>query len=100
MKHWISSGAALLYTFRKQTLIEISEDITYDNYPNKNEIMEGYATDGIKSFPLIINWQYVDMNKDGKWDQFRLNWFEPNAIVKRTMFCSIPDSIDINVQSQ
>lgn len=100
MKHWISTDVALMYTFRKQTLLEISEDFTYDKYPSKNEIMEGYTNDGIKNFPMVINWQYVDLDKDGKWDQFRLNWFEPNAFAKRTMFCTIPDSTDINIPSQ
>jgi len=62
--------------------------------------MEGYTTDGIKNFPMVINWQFVDLNKDGDWDQFRLNWFEPNAYFKRTMYCNIPDSVDIKIPSQ
>ena len=78
-------------TSRKQTLLLVSEDSTYDKHPSKNEIMEGYTSDSIKSFPMVINWQYVDLDHDGVWDQFRLNWFEPNAIVKRTTFCTIPD---------
>ena len=100
MKHWYSSDYGTLTTFRKQTLIDKSNGETYDKFPSKNEIMEGYGTDGIKNFPMVINWQYVDLNNDGKWDQFRLNWFEPNAKAKRTMFCTIPDSLDINIPSQ
>lgn len=100
LKHWFSNDYGILTTFRKQTLIEKSEGETYDKFPSNNEVMEGYATDGIKYFPMVINWQYVDLNKDGKWDQFRLNWFEPNANAKRTMFCTIPDSVDINIPSQ
>lgn len=100
MDHWFTSDYGLRTTFRKQTLLEKSEGETYDKFPSKNEIMEGYATDGTKYYPIVINWQYVDLNKDGKWDQFRLNWFEPNAHAKRTIFCTIPDSIDINIPSQ
>lgn len=89
LKHWYGDGTGLLYSIVVQNETEPYFDTLSDGTHVVNSLFTSIASDGVKRFPLTINWQYVDIDRDGEIDQFRFHWMEPNAYYKRIIYCSL-----------
>lgn len=91
IKHWLGDGTGLLYSIVVQNETESYFDTLSDGTHVVNSLLTAIASDGGKRFPLTINWQYVDIDRDGMIDQFRFHWMEPKAYHKRIIYCHLQE---------
>lgn len=91
LRRWWNKDYGIRYSIVVEYKTEDYLDTLSDGTPCINSIFTATASDGIKYFSLTINWQYVDLDRNGVFDQFRFHWMEPNAYHKRIIYCGLQD---------
>lgn len=84
---WINQFVGHGNNFVIQNRTEETKGTLDDGKSYVSQTFTGYSSDNVNTIPLEIIWQYVDTNKDGKWDQLRVHWIEPRAYLERVIFC-------------